>query len=615
MALPSTITPFVTDDDLGNYGPAEPAAPPLNGAAGTDTPAGSPNPIIDGDSPSAIYAKIQESMPVNYPLMLRLGKQASLLTAALGDQQYGTLTAAKPSPKPMVFGFIVPDVPINYSPVSQVKSKVGDVNKASAKAAGTATSQSFSVPGGTTGPPGMQPKTRTTFGASDLKNNIIAAYTQITGHPPTPQTTALIYAQMCLENGVNAGTKSFGCYNYNLGNFHAGGGTTPYAKGEPLPPPNEKTPKGGSYFWTTDYDSKGQPYGCYMQSYGDLGSAVRGQVGQLLHNWPGTATAQTPEEFNSALVPPSRGGTAPGPGYYEAPVATYLAAIKSQVAAYNAGGQASGTADASVQAQDPEASKPEPPGPPIGAIMDNGDVTGADGNPLGQDYGHNIQVDLSRKALTDSYIASIREDISMLKLIPPLLLLVNPQSFERSYEQSVDSGPKGRQGHIVHLWMEKPLSISCKGVTAGQYIIDAEGQGGLAQTNRISSLSYQNLLSLVMTYKNNGVIFDKFSADSGSLGVPIVQMSIYIYYDGRIYIGSFDDFSVDDAADKPYNLDYSFKFNVRYEVEVDPNAVSDAAITGVYAGTSLTTVGSQLNEPPQQVNNPGVPPLPPAGTL
>ncbi len=447
-----------------------------------------------------------------------------------------------------------------------------------------------------------------------MKSGIVAAYTAVTGSPPTPQTLALIYSHMCGEQGIPAGTKSFACDNFNFGNIHSGGGATvDYPKGGRLPPPSSSTPTGGSYFWTTDHKADGTPYGVYMQSFSDLPSGIQAHITMLLHQWPGTATAQTVEEYNQALLGASRGGTAPGGSYYELPSDEYAARLKAQYSALSASGGAP-PLDPTITASDPSSTKPSD-GAPIGAIMNNGDVCYGIGDNLDSTYGRNIRVDDQRLEITDKYIASIREDIEQFKLTPPLLLLVNPETFERSYEAAVDSSAKGRQGHIVHLWIEKPMSISSKGVTAGQYSIDASGQGGLTSLNRVQSLSYQNLLSLVMMYKNNGIIFDKFSRDSGSLGVPIIQMSVYIYYDNRLYIGSFDDFSVDDSADKPYNMEYSFRFNVRYETEVDSNSITDTAIIGQYASTSLTSVGSRQTQQTILTNNPATPPIAPIGTL
>jgi hypothetical protein len=149
--------------------------------------------------------------------------------------------------------------------------------------------------------------------------------------------------------------------------------------------------------------------------------------------------------------------------------------------------------------------------------------------------------------------------------VPPLALLVNPTTFRKKYEHTVDY-TKGRRRPITSMWIEKPVTLDVSGSTAAQYAFADDRNGGLTSSNRIYSLSYENLMSLVWIYKNNGHAFFSSTQTSTSNNIPFVPMSIYIYYDGRIYIGSFDSFSVTDSADKPYNLDYNFAFTVRYEI-------------------------------------------------
>jgi hypothetical protein len=171
-----------------------------------------------------------------------------------------------------------------------------------------------------------------------------------------------------------------------------------------------------------------------------------------------------------------------------------------------------------------------------------------------------------RQQIAIQQTAALQAQIKAIKSTPPLILLVNPSEFKRGYEQSIDDSPKGRYGHIVHRWLEKPLTITSSGVSAGQYIIDAEGSGGLTNFFRVFSISYQNLLSILSIYKNNGIIFAGQESDSG---IPILAMSLFIYYDSHIYVGSFDSMGIDDKADKPYNMSYDFKFSARYDMDCD----------------------------------------------
>jgi hypothetical protein len=191
-------------------------------------------------------------------------------------------------------------------------------------------------------------------------------------------------------------------------------------------------------------------------------------------------------------------------------------------------------------------------------------------DPLGNRFGRNIRyADYERRIVVQQQVDALRQQVDLIKQIPPLIMLINPKNFDRSYEISTDYGPKTRYGHIVHNWLEMPTDISCSGVTAGQYIIDAEGSGGLTHIYRVHSISYANLLSLVLIYKNNGRIFAGYEAERG---IPILAFTVFIYYDDHIYLGSFDNFSVDDSVEpSPYNLEYDFKFKVRYDIDVESN--------------------------------------------
>jgi hypothetical protein len=183
-------------------------------------------------------------------------------------------------------------------------------------------------------------------------------------------------------------------------------------------------------------------------------------------------------------------------------------------------------------------------------------------------WGRTVDPDGDRRKYTDKQVDALRAQIENIKKIPPLLLLINPSEFNRSYEHTTDSSVKTRHGHIVHMWIEKPFKISSSGVTAGQYVVDASGRGGLTTERRVHSLSYANLSSLVGIYKNNGRIFIGDEANPANRGVQLLAFTVFVYYDEHIYLGSFDDFGVIDSSDKPFNMSYSMKFNVRYDMAV-----------------------------------------------
>ena len=150
---------------------------------------------------------------------------------------------------------------------------------------------------------------------------------------------------------------------------------------------------------------------------------------------------------------------------------------------------------------------------------------------------------------------------------PPLRLLVNPQSFKVSAEKLISDGNWGRSGPIIEHWGENQDKIEGSGKIAGFYSVDAQNANGpgLNRTARQFSTSYQNLLALWLIYKNNGgVSFPDPIVPKGSRAQNLAVVgSVYLYYDDILYIGSFDTFTLTEAADTPFTLEYSFAFTVR----------------------------------------------------
>lgn len=501
-----------------------------------------------------------------------LARQDSYNTYPSNDY-FTSVTGAKRNPKPFIIGFIAPDHLATFTPVVDKKTSVGDV---SSTISGAGSGSTGAPPGSRT--PGLQQTFSAEVSNSDIRNGIIATYTKIVGSPPTEESISLLYGHMVSEVPFSA--KGANTKNYNLGNVHAGGGTSKYPNNDPNQPPltTPIPPKEGSYFLTTDYDGNGKPYACYMKSYASVEDAVAGQIGSVLYNWKGTRTAQTAEDYNKALLPGA------GHNYHETDPEKYTRALKGGQSRYYSlfrGVAASNQKPSSKPKIAPSTNKGITSSKNITGSTSKGDfvattsvmvsdnVTDPD-DPLSNSLGRKTNPDKDVVEKTQKQVDDINKQIDAMKQIPPLLLLINPSGFERSYERIADSSSKGRQGNIVHMWTENPLSISCKGVTAAQYAIDASGHGGLTGANRIHSLSYENLMSLVLMYRNNGMIFtgkNDYYVENGSDGIALLPASIYIYYDGHVYIGSFDDFSVDDSGDKPYNMEYSFKFTVRYDIE------------------------------------------------
>lgn len=233
--------------------------------------------------------------------------------------------------------------------------------------------------------------------------------------------------------------------------------------------------------------------------------------------------------------------------------------------------------------------------PPASGIMMTGNISSPEPDDPLLLVGRNLVLSDRRREVVNKQLEELNNQIDVANSIPSLLMLINPQEFSRSYEHQVDV-TKGRRGPIVSMWLEKPLSISGKGVTAAQYAFSpGKKGGGLTNLNRVHSLSYANLMSLVMTYRNNGHLYTQaVTGDSQNFGIPVISMSVYIYYDGNIYIGSFDDFSVTDDAEKPYNLSYSWNFTARYHFDVLNDDQTISSVVSDLLRSELISIG-ELN--------------------
>jgi len=516
-------------------------------------------------SANDVFDGIVFSRVTNLSQMRALFGQRDVGAALIGGDRYGTLSGARTSVKPFIVGFITPDVLVNFVPV-----KLSQVEEKTAAAAPKTSDE-----------PVKDPKTLFIDHPPSFYAKLKQVADNIHANPED------LLACLTSESGLNA----------QATNFVRGkdGKVTniPQALGlNQITPSAQKASGMTDSFWRNDYGKltaeqqlpyveryfKAVGHGRNFNNIGDLymANAAPGFIGKSgdIVIYTGNAAKQNPGldankdgkitagEINDFT------GKAKNSGLYKSYLAAYKAAIAS----------------GAVPADGTAASK----GPSIvsGGIMSNGVITDQEtGDPLNA-IGRNVQAaDQDRIDISNAQVNELRDQILKAKSVPSLVLLVNPSKFTRSYEQTVDT-VKVRRGYAVHIWNERPPSISCSGATAAQYAFRSDGEGGLTHFNRLHSASYKNLMSLVSMYRNNGHIFRGApNQDPYNMGVPTISMSVFIYYDDKIYIGSFDDFSVTDDGEKPYNMSYSFKFTVRYEIDL-PGSGLDRDFTTVQGLTT-----------------------------
>jgi hypothetical protein len=188
--------------------------------------------------------------------------------------------------------------------------------------------------------------------------------------------------------------------------------------------------------------------------------------------------------------------------------------------------------------------------------------------------GYNGSIDLGKQFLQLQLqtIRATQKAIEDIKNTPPLRMLVNPQSFNVADEKKVSNGNWTRNGPIVEHWGSNQGKLEASGTLGGFYAQDLQRweMPGLSRTARQYSASYQNFLSLYLLYRNNGGVYliGQDANDPQRSRLSLVG-SVYIYFDGVMYLGSFDDFSITETEGKPHSLDYRFSFTIRARFRLD----------------------------------------------
>ena len=172
---------------------------------------------------------------------------------------------------------------------------------------------------------------------------------------------------------------------------------------------------------------------------------------------------------------------------------------------------------------------------------------------------------------------------------PPLQLLINPTTFNYSTTKKINPNYT-RSGYVVEEWGEYLDVITMSGTIGGYFIKYASSVfSGLNRYDKRRSPSFQNLQTLFLTYRNNGNLYtNTVKSNVVNTNTKLIQAaktpitervpktlenpknriskvgSVYMYYDKTVYEGSFDEFNIEENAEKPYNLNYGFKFTVRH---------------------------------------------------
>lgn len=137
-------------------------------------------------------------------------------------------------------------------------------------------------------------------------------------------------------------------------------------------------------------------------------------------------------------------------------------------------------------------------------------------------------------------------------------LLINPTSMNHGKTSSV-ANSFTRDGYITQVWGTNQALLTSNRTTTAFMI---EG-GGLTNTARRRSLAYGNFLSFLFTYRNNGYQFyDPTNLKQQLTRVINMIHGVEMYYDNQTFMGHFNNFTIDENAERPFLFDYNFEFVV-----------------------------------------------------
>jgi hypothetical protein len=135
-------------------------------------------------------------------------------------------------------------------------------------------------------------------------------------------------------------------------------------------------------------------------------------------------------------------------------------------------------------------------------------------------------------------------------------LLINPTTLNHGKTSAVYANYT-RQGYVTQLWGPNQDLLTSTGTTAA-FMVDGIG---LTAVGRRQSFGMQNFFALFYAYRNNGYqLLDIANMNSILTRVINIVHGVEVSYDGQIFMGHFNNFTLDENADKPFLLDYNFEF-------------------------------------------------------
>ncbi len=151
-----------------------------------------------------------------------------------------------------------------------------------------------------------------------------------------------------------------------------------------------------------------------------------------------------------------------------------------------------------------------------------------------------------------------------------LVLHTNPKSMKVSYSKVIER-MQTKGGFVEQHWGDGTQTISFDMATGGfmrLYTGLAENTSPeMTEGTRRETLAYDSYLDILALFHNNGSVYD-------INGQVALQGKIQITFDGGVFLGWFNDFTVNESASSPYQFTLSTTFEVAQEIQTWRSAVT-----------------------------------------
>lgn len=130
---------------------------------------------------------------------------------------------------------------------------------------------------------------------------------------------------------------------------------------------------------------------------------------------------------------------------------------------------------------------------------------------------------------------SVREQVSVVASTPPLVLYINPTSFQVTRTKVQQLQDRSRYGYVYQPWGEEAENLSIS-IQCGAFVSPGRG---IQRASRADSAAWQQLEALLALYQSGGSVYDPY----GEVVTPLAVGRTTVRYDGWTYSGHLEQLS------------------------------------------------------------------------